>query len=160
MNKFIIYIIIIIISEIDLYYINASNVDEYSDCHRDDLKWPPLPGVYRNNAYHIRKNGITDWTRLGWGYRFKKPFRRTRVRAVLYEWIARILIVTGGGTICILLSIYLALGDIPRIIRRITFIYVILLGLPLPFFNIAQDEYSCLSKYADWLINLFYNKIL
>ena len=57
MNKFIIYIIIIIISEIDLYYINASNVDEYSDCHRDDLKWPPLPGVYRNNAYHIRKNG-------------------------------------------------------------------------------------------------------
>lgn len=31
MNKFIIYIIIIIISEIDLYYINASNVDEYSD---------------------------------------------------------------------------------------------------------------------------------
>ena len=29
MNKFIIYIIIIIISEIDLYYINASNVDEY-----------------------------------------------------------------------------------------------------------------------------------
>ena len=156
MNKFIIYIIIIIISEIDLYYINASNVDEYSDCHRDDLKWPPLPGVYRN----IRKNGITDWTRLGWGYRFKKPFRRTRVRAVLYEWIARILIVTGGGTICILLSIYLALGDIPRIIRRITFIYVILLGLPLPFFNIAQDEYSGLSKYADWLINLFYNKIL
>ena len=140
MNKFIIYIIIIIISEIDLYYINASNVDEYSDCHRDDLKWPPLPGVYRNNAYHIRKNGITDWTRLG--------------------WIARILIVTGGGTICILLSIYLALGDIPRIIRRITFIYVILLGLPLPFFNIAQDEYSGLSKYADWLINLFYNKIL
>ena len=78
----------------------------------------------------------------------------------MYEWIARILIVTGGGTICILLSIYLALGDIPRIIRRITFIYVILLGLPLPFFNIAQDEYSGLSKYADWLINLFYNKIL
>ena len=97
---------------------------------------------------------------MGWGYRFKKPFRRTRVWAVLYEWIARILIVTGGGTICILLSIYLALGDIPRIIRRITFIYVILLGLPLPFFNIAQDEYSGLSKYADWLINLFYNKIL
>ena len=42
----------------------------------------------------------------------------------------------------------------------IVFIYVILSGLPLLFFNIAQDEYSGLGKYADWLINLFYNKVL
>ena len=160
MRQFIIYMIIIIILEIGGYYMNASDMDEYSGCHRDDLKWPLLPGVYRNNAYHIRKKGITDWTKLGWGYRFKKPFRRTRVRAVLYEWIARILIVAGAVVIGILLSIYLALGDIPRIVRRIAFIYVILSGLPLPFFNIAQDEHSGLGKYADWLINMFYYKVL
>ena len=160
MIQFVIYIVIIVILEIDLYYIRASDTDGYSGCHRDDLKWPPLPGVYRNNAYHIRKKGITDWTKLGWGYRFKKPFRETRVRAVMYEWSARILIVTGAVVIGALISIYLVLGDIPRMIRRIVIIYAILSGLPLVFFNVAQDEYSGLGKYADRLINLFYNKVL
>lgn len=78
----------------------------------------------------------------------------------MYEWIARILIVTGAVVIGALISIYLVLGDIPRMIRRIVIIYAILSGLPLVFFNVAQDEYSGLGKYADRLINLFYNKVL
>ena len=160
MGKFIIGIAIIIALSVSSYYDRANLINDVSGMSDDDLTWPPLPGVYRNRSYYIRKKGMTEWTKLGLGYRFTKPFRRVRIRALLYEWIARWLSVISALVIIILVSVYLALGDIPREVLKIAFGYSILTALPMVILNIVMDEHSGIDKYVNRLIDRFDRAIL
>ena len=57
---------------------------------------------------------------------------------------------TGAVVIGALISIYLVLGDIPRMIRRIVIIYAILSGLPLVFFNTFRLDMDGIYKIQIW----------
>lgn len=160
MGKFIIGIAIVIVLSISSYYDHANRMNDVSGVSDDDFTWPPLPGEYRNRSYYIRKKGTTEWTKLGLGYRFTKPFRRVRIRALLYEWIARWLSVISALVIIILISVYLALGDIPREVLKIAFGYSIFTVLPMAILNIGMDEHSGIDKYVNKLVDYFYRVIL